>query len=518
MGKISGRIKKIMHRERQIYLGRTAAIVLAAALIGLYLSRAGVMKENILMVLLIGVILTGAFTAGYEYGVIGAVASVLIFNYFFTVPVHTFAIMNPDDVVLMIFFLIVSFISSAMTARFRRQVAIAEENERTARRMSELSERFINVTGTERITELGLSYIKENTGYDVAVRLDERSRDEHSTDKHNVDKCNTDKHSTDGQPDTAGAVLFPIGGIARKTGEIIVFTKDRGLGAEQEIFIRAVAGQMGIALDRERIYEKQEKTKLQVEREHLKSSMLRSISHDFRTPLTGIIGDCDLILQRHVTGSEEQDELLMDIREQSMWLTRTMENILSMTKIESGADFISRREEVVEDLVYEAESHVSGLREHRRFQDSMPEEVLIADVDARLIVQVLVNLLDNAVKHTKENGLIRLNVSYQDGRAYFVVEDNGPGIEPGQEETIFGEFVSLAGRGPDQKHGMGLGLAICREVVKAHGGEIRAENRPEGGARFVFWLNAQPAVQMEEMEEEYGGTERDGREADHIDR
>lgn len=498
MEKISGRIKKIMHRERLIYLGRTAAIVLAAALIGLYLSRAGVMKENILMVLLIGVILTGAFTAGYEYGVVGAVASVLIFNYFFTVPVHTFAIMNPDDVVLMIFFLIVSFISSAMTARFRRQVAIAEENERTARHMSELSERFINVTGTERITDLGLSYIKENTGYDAAVRLDERSADE--------------------QPDTAGAVLFPIGGIARKTGEIIVFTKDRGLGAEQEIFIRAVAGQMGIALDRERIYEKQEKTKLQVEREHLKSSMLRSISHDFRTPLTGIIGDCDLILQRHVTRPEEQDELLMDIREQSMWLTRTMENILSMTKIESGADFISRREEVVEDLVYEAESHVSGLREHRRFQDSMPEEVLIADVDARLIVQVLVNLLDNAVKHTKENGLIRLNVSYQDGRAYFVVEDNGPGIEPGQEETIFGEFVSLAGREPDQKHGMGLGLAICREVVKAHGGEIRAENRPEGGARFVFWLNAQPAVQMEEMEEEYGGTERDGREADHIDR
>ena len=97
--------------------------------------------------------------------------------------------------------------------------------------MSELSERFINVTGTERITDLGLSYIKENTGYDAAVRLDERSADE--------------------QPDTAGAVLFPIGGIARKTGEIIVFTKDRGLGAEQEIFIRAVAGQMGIALDGE---------------------------------------------------------------------------------------------------------------------------------------------------------------------------------------------------------------------------------------------------------------------------
>ena len=175
MEKIRGWIKKVIHKERFIYLGRTAAIVLAASLVSFYLNRSGVMKENILMVLLIGVLLTGAFTAGYEYGVIGAVASVLIFNFFFTVPVHTFAIMNPNDVALMIFFLIVSFISSGMTARFRRQVAIAEENERTARRMSELSERFINVTGTGQIIRLGVSYIKESTGYEAAVSLDERS-------------------------------------------------------------------------------------------------------------------------------------------------------------------------------------------------------------------------------------------------------------------------------------------------------------------------------------------------------
>ena len=161
MDKMNRWIKKVLYSERLIYLGRTALIVLAAGMISLYLNRSGVMKENILMVLLIGVLLTGAFTAGYEYGVIGAVASVLIFNYFFTVPVHTFAIMNPNDVALMIFFLIVSFISSGMTARFRRQVAIAEKNEKTARRMSEMSERFINVTGTERIVNLGVSYIKE---------------------------------------------------------------------------------------------------------------------------------------------------------------------------------------------------------------------------------------------------------------------------------------------------------------------------------------------------------------------
>ena len=119
---------------------RTFFIVAAAGLVCLFLNHAGVMKENVLMVFLIGVLLTGAFTSGYEYAVISAVVSVLMFNYFFTVPVHTFAIMNSDDVVLMALFLAVSCISSGMTARFRKQLAIAEENERAARRMSEMSE------------------------------------------------------------------------------------------------------------------------------------------------------------------------------------------------------------------------------------------------------------------------------------------------------------------------------------------------------------------------------------------
>lgn len=477
MDRIRKLIKKAEYSERILYTGRTIFIVFASSLVCLMLNQAGVMKENVLMVFLIGVLLIGAFTAGYEYSITGAVVSVLMFNYFFTVPVHTFAIMNPDDVALMFFFLIVSCISSGMTARFRRQLSIAGENERTARRMSEMSERFSNVTGKERIIELGLAYIRENTGYEASVRLKdsrESSRSEENTEE-------------------GGYVLFPIGGIIRQTGELKVYTLDHGISAEQEIFIRAAAGQMGIALDREMIYEEQENTKLEVEREHLKSSMLRSLSHDFRTPLTGIIGDCDLIMNKSGMSSDEKRKLVGDIREQSLWLTRTMENILSMTRIENGEEFIDRNQEVVEDLVYEAERHIQGLREHRRFRDSLPDELITADVDARMIVQVLVNLLDNAVKNTEEGGNIRLGVTYQNGKAFFVVEDDGKGIEPGCEEMIFNEFVSMGEKGPDQKRGIGLGLAICREVVEAHGGKIWAENRLEGGARFTFWLKAEAA-------------------------
>ena len=276
-----------------------------------------------------------------------------------------------------------------------------------------------------------------------------------------------------------------------------MYNHRQGIHPEQEMLIKAAANQIGIALDREMIYAQQEQTRLEVEREHMKSSMLRSISHDFRTPLTGIIGDCGLILNGHDQEETGQKELVRDVMEQAIWLNKMMENILSMTKIESGAQFIEKSQEVVDDLVYEAKKHIIGLKEHRDFRSSLPKEVIVVQADGKMIVQVLVNLLDNAMKHTEEGGKISLNVFHRKGKVYFVVEDDGKGIVQGMEEKIFGEFVSISENSvgikgsTDQKRGIGLGLAICKEVVEAHGGKIWAENRTEGGARFTFWLKAE---------------------------
>ena len=187
---------------------------------------------------------------------------------------------------------------------------------------------------------------------------------------------------------------------------------------------------------------------------------------------------------------DAKDGLVRDVMEQAMWLMKMMENILSMTKIESGQQFIEKRTEVVDDIVYEAEKHVIGLKKRRNFRITLPDRVVVADMDNKMIIQVLVNLLDNAMKHTEDAGYIGLNVFYRSSRVYFVVEDDGDGIKEGMTEKIFDEFVSLSDKSTDQKRGIGLGLAICREVVKAHDGEIWAENRAEGGARFTFWLKA----------------------------
>ena len=239
----------------------------------------------------------------------------------------------------------------------------------------------------------------------------------------------------------------------------------------------------------------QEQIKLEVEREHMKSSMLRSISHDFRTPLTGIMGDCAILLDSEQMEDAVSRQLVQDVMEQSMWLMKMMENILSMTKIESGQTFIHKRQEVVDDVINEASGHVIGLKDRRHYRVDLPEEVIVAEMDGKMIAQVIINILDNAVKHTQDGGKIRLKVKHRNLRVYFIIEDDGDGVPEELQNRIFDEFVSVSDKSADQKRGIGLGLAICKAVLTAHGGEIWEENREEGGARFVFWI---PAKRVEE--------------------
>ncbi|GAA0258485.1 ATP-binding protein [Muricomes sp. OA1] len=470
-------IRNLAKNIKLIYALRTILIVLSASLVCLLLNQFGVEKENGLMVFMVAVLLISVFTKGYEYGIIGAIVSVMMFNYFFTIPVHTFAIMNPNDVALMGFFLITACISSSLTARFQKQLVIAQGSEETALRLYEMSEKFINVTGKDNIIQLGIHYIYEHTGYESIVELEGETIPAGSGNEYT----------------SKDYLMFPIIGMARQLGTLKVFNHKQGLAAEAEMLVKTAANQIGIALDRELIYAEQEQTKLEVQREHMKSSMLRSISHDFRTPLTGIMGDCSLMIENQTMDRQTRDELLRDVIEQSMWLMKMMENVLSMTRIESGQQFIEKHQEVIDDIVYEVQKHVIGLKSRRDFRVSLPDRVVVADMDGKMIMQVLVNLLDNAVKHTQDGGSISLDVSYRKNRVYFVVKDDGDGIAEEMKEKIFDEFVSLSDKSTDRKRGIGLGLAICKEVVEAHGGRIWAENRREGGARFTFWLEARIA-------------------------
>ena len=354
-----------------VYILRMVVIMLATCVLAFGLNYFGIGKENILMLYIVGVLLVAYVTYGYQYGITASVFSLFAFNYLFTEPLRTFSISNQNDVILLFFFLVTALISTNLTTRFQRQVAVARENEQLARQLS---------------------------------------------------------------------------------------------------------------MEQERI-------QFAMEKEQMRSRLLRSISHDLRTPLTGIAGASSLIAE---SGQElDRDSIISlarDINDQSDWLIQMVENILNMTKIDSGNLVVEKLPEAVEDIISNAVAHVKGRRQNRKIEIQVPDTVFIVPMDGKMMVQVLVNLLDNAIKHTREDGRILVRIEQKDGMIWFYVEDNGTGIDDSIKDRLFEEFTTFRPVSQDVGKGIGLGLAICRAIVNAHGGSIYGENREEGGARFAFCL------------------------------
>lgn len=223
----------------------------------------------------------------------------------------------------------------------------------------------------------------------------------------------------------------------------------------------------------------------QVEQEQYRANLLRSISHDLRTPLMGIMGTSEMIMDM----SEEQDPrraLAKDIYQDADWLHALVENILGLTRLQDGKVNISRNVEALEEILGNAVLHIEKSHPDYEINIQLPEEYIEVMADARLLSQVFINLLDNAVKHTPPNGEIQVAVNLRQGQqAEILVLDSGEGIAEKDLPHIFDLFYTSVEKEADAKHGIGLGLAVSKLVVEAHGGTITAENRKDGaGAVF----------------------------------
>ncbi|MCR5826038.1 MAG: PAS domain-containing sensor histidine kinase [Oscillospiraceae bacterium] len=236
---------------------------------------------------------------------------------------------------------------------------------------------------------------------------------------------------------------------------------------------------------------RQERERLQGEREAIRADLLRAMSHDIRTPLTSIVGNTAAVLEDTGTLSEEQKRaLLRDVNEDAQWLIRMVENILSVTRMHGGEGEIVKDYEAPEEIIDAAARKFAKRFPHTEVLLEAPEEVLMVPMDAMLIQQVLLNLMENAVIHGGASR-IRIHVGREGSTACFAVSDNGCGLPPERLATAF-DALATAHRGrSDRKKNMGIGLSVCRGIIKAHGGTVTAENRPEGGACFRFALPLQ---------------------------
>ena len=244
------------------------------------------------------------------------------------------------------------------------------------------------------------------------------------------------------------------------------------------------------ALAMDRFYSVQERMKFreETEREHYRGNLLRSISHDLRTPLAGILGTSEIVMDM-TTGNEEVHDLVGGIYREAEWLHALVENILNLTRLQEGHLLPHKELEAVEEVIGFAVENMRRRYNGLQVNVSVPDELLVIPMDARLISQVLINLLDNAVKHTEDKKGIFVTVVEENECVRFVISDNGTGIREEDLPNIFGMFYTTGTKLSDAQSGVGLGLAICEAIVKAHGGEISARNKKDGsGAEFIFTL------------------------------
>ena len=237
----------------------------------------------------------------------------------------------------------------------------------------------------------------------------------------------------------------------------------------------------------------QEKIKADAEKERMRGNLLRAVSHDLRTPLTSIYGACSAIIENYDNISREKHlKLLGDVRSDAQWLNRMVENLLSVTRVDGDKVRLSKNSTVLEELI---DALLVKFHKHyplQKVQVQIPEEFVSIPMDAVLIEQVLMNLLENAVFHAHNMQNLWLRVQLREDSAVFCVEDDGCGIPEERLPHLFTGILDSEAPVDSSRNNMGIGLSVCSTIVKAHGGEIKAENRPEGGALFSF------ALKMEE--------------------
>ena len=233
---------------------------------------------------------------------------------------------------------------------------------------------------------------------------------------------------------------------------------------------------------------RQEQLRYEMEAEKMRANLLRSVSHDLRTPLASILGASSVLMDADASANVNRDEMLRQINREAKWLIRVMENLLSVTRFSGGSVSLKKDTEVVEEIV--GSSIVKFRRNNPTISISVtkPEEILLAPMDATLIEQVLLNLFENVVAHGENASHIEVTIARAGNHAVLSVEDDGVGFPDSLLKSVFDGRAMLLRSQPDGRRNMGIGLSVCRSIIRAHGGDITASNRARGGGCVKFWL------------------------------
>lgn len=475
-------------------------LIVAATGVGLLFRSIGFHETNIVIVYILSVLLAARFTQGYAYGILASIAATLTFNFFFTEPFFTLSVKDPSYFVTFAVMTVTAILTSALTSKEKQSAMEALEREAETGALYHLTNLLTEAEDMDGIAKVAAGAIGNVLGCHAKVFWhDEHKKTQEGGGQTGDGKTLVWSQSGDepframegaGAPPDAGGWFneWPIHGRETDLGVLRIPSECR-LSESQARLLRAMIKSTALAMDRLRSARERTRSVEETEKERYRGNLLRAISHDLRTPLSGIMGTAEML--KGMTGPEDPRRALAeDIYRESDWLHSLVQNILSLTRLRDGAMPLLKQMEPVEEVVGGAVNRVMR-QSGREIAVEAPEEVLFVPMDAGLIEQVLVNLMDNAVKHTLPGDEIKVAVQCDDARcaALFSVSDRGAGIREDDLPHIFQMFYTTPSRQADAARGVGLGLTICEAIVKAHGGAIAARNRADGpGALFEFTL------------------------------
>ncbi|HTQ74087.1 MAG TPA: sensor histidine kinase KdpD [Burkholderiales bacterium] len=473
---------------------------------------------NLVMLYLLGVMLV-ATRFGRGPSLLASVLSVGAFDFVFVPPEFTFAVSDVRYVVTFAVMLLVGVVISTLAANLRTQARVAGYREKRAASLYTISRALAAANSEDEIVRAAAGNIGAEFGAQCSIlfpnaagrivypRGESQSYSLHGADlgvaQWVFDHGRVAGHGTDTLPG-ADAVYYPIQGASGPLGVLALLPSSlrRVFLPEQQRLLGTFLNQVALALERVRLAEAAQSAQIKVETESLRNSLLAGISHDLRTPLSAIVGAASSLAEEPERLSEEaRRELARTIYDEGQRMATLANNILDMARLDAGAVTLKREwvplEEIVGGVLTRLRARLGG----RPVRIALPKDAPLVKLDAVLIEQVLVNLLENALKYTPAGTAIEISAEFAPGAVTVSVVDEGPGIPAGLEERLFDKFFRAS---PERaQSGVGLGLTICRAIVEAHGGRIRAENRFPHGAAFRFTLprdEAPPAIEGEEMQ------------------
>ena len=496
---------------------RIREILFSAAMLGLcsvicwWFKLLNGVESNIVVLYIFFVFLISVRTANWIYSVCAAGLSVVIYNFLFTAPEFTLHAYDNRYTVSFGVMLLIALLTGVMAARLRTQ---ARNSARMAFRVSVLYEtnqlvekcrsqdeiKEITAKQLVRLLHRNVLLYRDRGSVDgkPAMFLSDNSREpgfaaeqEKAAAELAFEHGEKTGRGTDSVPE-ASCVYLTIRLNQTVYGVMGIDVREDELDTFEESMVTAILGEAAIALENKRNEQEKEQARLVAKNEQLRANLLRSISHDLRTPLTSISGTASLLLSdEDRLDDASRKNLYSNIYEDSMWLEDLVENLLSITRLKDDQTRIHTSAEFVSEVIEEARRHCSRKLSEHRFSTEQSSEVLLGKMDAHLIIQVLVNLVNNAVKYTPPGSDIRICTERKGDMIQISVEDNGAGVSETDRPHIFDMFYSGKKTVADSSRSLGLGLALCREIVQAHGGKIWYEENVPHGSIFRFTIPAE---------------------------